>query len=312
MRINIGVRMNTGNTAKALNKKKYHYTYIVTNQETGMKYFGVRSCDCTPDTDIYMGSSKYLTADIDELGIDKFKKEIHGHWETREVANEVEDVYLKEVDAKRNPEYYNRANSHKDMYFDYDSLSDEEKETATAKLLETAGTEEAKAKMRVGLKKTWAEHKDKMIAKIHHKDRDYTGHLAPLAKGRGKSSSRLKGVDRTEAQKLADKTKDSSHLHSAEVIAKSAATRTGRKRPEHAEAMTGRKAMIKDSEQISVPMDEIGKYIAEGWVLGSKQKGQPKGKQKELTCPHCGKVGGAANMKRYHMDNCKLKQSEGK
>lgn len=304
--------MNTGNTANVLNKKKYHYTYIIINQETGMKYFGVRSCNCTPDTDIYMGSSKYLKADINELGIDKFKKEIHGHWETREIANSVEEAYLKEMDAKRNPEYYNKANSHKDMYFDYDSLSAEEKEAVTVRLLSATGTEEAKAKMREGLKKTWSEHKDKMVAKIHHKDRDYSNHMQSLNVGRGRGSSRLKGASRTEAQKLSDKTKDSSHLHSEEAIAKSAATRTGKKRPKHAEAMTGRRAIIKNGEQISVPIDEIDKYTIDGWVLGSNQKGQPKSKQKELTCPYCGKVGGASNMKRYHMDNCKLKQSEGR
>jgi len=312
MGINIGDRMNTGNTAKVLNKKKYHYTYIITNRKTGMKYFGVRSCDCTPDTDVYMGSSKYLKADIDELGINKFKKDIHGNWESREIANQVEEAYLKEVDAKRNPEYYNRANSHRDMYFDYDSLSDEEKEENTRKLLETAGTEEARVKMRIGLKKTWSEHKDKLVAKIHHKDRDYSNQIKLFEGKRGTGKAKLKVSDRTKAQKLSDSTKDNSHLYSTESIAKSAATRTGRKRPEHSKSMTGRKAMIKGDEQISVPMDEIDKYLADGWSLGSKQKGKPKGKQKETTCPHCGKVGGASNMSRYHMDNCKLKQNKDK
>lgn len=32
------------------------------------------------------------------------------------------------------------------------------------------------------------------------------------------------------------------------------------------------------------------------------QKGQPR---KQLTCPHCGKVGGEGNMQRWHFDNCK-------
>ena len=27
----------------------------------------------------------------------------------------------------------------------------------------------------------------------------------------------------------------------------------------------------------------------------------------KVTCPHCGQVGGARNMKRYHFDNCKMK-----
>ena len=302
----------SGNTAKVLNKKKYHYTYIITNKETGMKYFGVRSCDCTPDTDIYMGSSKYLKADINKLGVDRFKKEIHGIWNTREIANKVEEEYLKKVDAKNNPKYYNKANSHKDLYFDYDSLSDKEKEAVINRLLEAAGTEEAKAKMKASLKETWAKHKDKLVAKIHHKDRNYNNQIKLLEGKRGTGKSKLKGSDRTEAQKLSDKTKDNSHLYSAKAIAKSAATRTGKKRPEHSKAMLGRKSMIKNGIQINVPIDEIDKYLSDGWVLGSKQKGKPKGQQKKLTCPHCGKFGGTSNMRRYHMDNCKFKQSEGK
>ena len=31
-----------------------------------------------------------------------------------------------------------------------------------------------------------------------------------------------------------------------------------------------------------------------------------KFKMKELTCPHCGKVGGQGGMKRYHFDNCRV------
>lgn len=33
-------------------------------------------------------------------------------------------------------------------------------------------------------------------------------------------------------------------------------------------------------------------------------KGKPK---KTIQCPHCAKVGGAGNMKRYHFDSCKAK-----
>jgi len=29
-------------------------------------------------------------------------------------------------------------------------------------------------------------------------------------------------------------------------------------------------------------------------------------RQKNITCPHCNKVGGIANMKRYHLNNCKM------
>jgi len=34
---------------------------------------------------------------------------------------------------------------------------------------------------------------------------------------------------------------------------------------------------------------------------------QPGFKHKQVTCPHCGKTGGANTMKRYHFDNCKEK-----
>ena len=40
-------------------------------------------------------------------------------------------------------------------------------------------------------------------------------------------------------------------------------------------------------------------------------KGQRKGiPQKKLTCPHCGKEGGANGMKRWHYDNCKEQAKE--
>ena len=35
-----------------------------------------------------------------------------------------------------------------------------------------------------------------------------------------------------------------------------------------------------------------------------------RNQQVKLTCPHCGKQGGATNMKRFHMDNCKSKLTQ--
>lgn len=45
------------------------------------------------------------------------------------------------------------------------------------------------------------------------------------------------------------------------------------------------------------------KAISEG--LKGVMKGIPK---RTTTCPHCGKVGGIAPMKRFHFDNCKNKK----
>jgi len=48
--------------------------------------------------------------------------------------------------------------------------------------------------------------------------------------------------------------------------------------------------------------EEIKRIISERTSLALK--GKPKSKVK---CPHCDKIGGAGNMKRYHFDFCKLK-----
>lgn len=46
--------------------------------------------------------------------------------------------------------------------------------------------------------------------------------------------------------------------------------------------------------------DEMKKIISER--TSAALKGVPK---KRVECPHCGKVGGEGNMKRYHFENCK-------
>jgi len=55
--------------------------------------------------------------------------------------------------------------------------------------------------------------------------------------------------------------------------------------------------ITKDRKNRMVPRSELSKYEETGWVLGRYQK--------QVTCPHCGKVGSGANMGRYHFDNCK-------
>lgn len=49
-----------------------------------------------------------------------------------------------------------------------------------------------------------------------------------------------------------------------------------------------------------VHSDDIKKLISER--TSAALKGKPK---KTIACPHCGKIGGAGNMKRYHFTNCK-------
>lgn len=94
----------------------YHYTYIITNITdsitTGKYYIGVRSCDCDPIEDIYyLGSSKYLSEDIDRLGKDKFKKNIICVFDNRQDAMLHEIELHHKFDVGNNQLFYNKINS---------------------------------------------------------------------------------------------------------------------------------------------------------------------------------------------------------
>ena len=89
----------------------YHYTYLITNTNTQMKYIGVRSCSCLPENDLdYMGSSKILSEAMQETP-ESFVKTILGTFLTREVANKDEQRLHEMYDVARNPKFYNRMNA---------------------------------------------------------------------------------------------------------------------------------------------------------------------------------------------------------
>lgn len=46
-----------------------------------------------------------------------------------------------------------------------------------------------------------------------------------------------------------------------------------------------------------------------GRIGGAAGKGKPKSKHKIITCPHCGKSGGEAGIKRHHFDKCKKRDT---
>lgn len=86
-----------------------HYTYI-TRSPDGRYYIGVRSCDCSPEDDPYMGSHR------DETYLPN-RKRVLATFDSREEAYEHE-IYLHElrrVDA--NPRYANRARQKSTGFF---------------------------------------------------------------------------------------------------------------------------------------------------------------------------------------------------
>jgi len=74
------------------------------------------------------------------------------------------------------------------------------------------------------------------------------------------------------------------------------------------EKLTGRKRTKEECKAISEGLkghtvsEERRKNISTG--LTGVMKGVPK---RTTKCPHCGKIGGIAPMKRFHFDNCKQK-----
>lgn len=83
----------------------YHYTYILLDPESDMKYIGMRSCKCKPDEDAYMGSSYAMTIE-DKRKCDKLILE---EFETREEALQHEIRLHEQFQVHVNPEFWNLA-----------------------------------------------------------------------------------------------------------------------------------------------------------------------------------------------------------
>jgi hypothetical protein len=83
-----------------------HYVYQITNNINSKIYVGVRSCECDPNEDKYMGSGVAIIRAHNKYGLDNFTKEIISTFDTRELANiaEAEIVTLEFCDR---PDTYN-------------------------------------------------------------------------------------------------------------------------------------------------------------------------------------------------------------
>ena len=92
----------------------YHYTYLIANIETDIKYIGVHSCNRAEDA---IGV-KYFSSSTDKEFIreqkehpERFEYEILAMFDTREEAMKDEESRHAEIDVARSPEYYNLCNA---------------------------------------------------------------------------------------------------------------------------------------------------------------------------------------------------------
>ena len=83
----------------------YHYTYVLLDPESDMKYIGMRSSKCKPEEDTYMGSSYSMTIE-DKRRCDKLVLE---EFATREEALLHEIKLHEQFQVHTNPEFWNLA-----------------------------------------------------------------------------------------------------------------------------------------------------------------------------------------------------------
>jgi hypothetical protein len=90
-----------------------HYVYLIekknilSNQQK--YYIGVRSCEGLIGNDSYMGSSKYLTEEVETLGVDQFNKIILKRFSNRMDANLYEIEMHDFFDVANNTLFFNRV-----------------------------------------------------------------------------------------------------------------------------------------------------------------------------------------------------------
>ena len=89
-----------------------------------------------------------------------------------------------------------------------------------------------------------------------------------------------------------------------------------KKRPEHSITMKGRKHTPEHSAKISDSLKHYIRTDEHNAKLASAKRGKSNPKvsialknRPDIECPHCGLIGkSSGNMKRYHLDRCKLKK----
>ena len=102
------------------------------------------------------------------------------------------------------------------------------------------------------------------------------------------------------------------HKHSPEAIAKRVRALTGqKKRPRTIEEKLHLSLVLTGLKRSEETKQKMRKPKSASHRLNLQKPRGPRGPvlalqvpKKKVTCPHCGKIGGAGNMKRYHFENC--------
>jgi len=312
----------------------HHYTYMITDILTNKFYVGVRSSKCKPEDDInYMSSSKIVKELIKNNGKENFIKMIMDEFPTRELANEAEEDFLTRNNAGYNTLFYNQTNGN-NKFCTFGISPTEEHINHLAELSRQRWANGEMQSSIDATKKRWAEGKMKNV----------------LTATRKIGKRGLKGDDRTPAQKAHDASDLNKHWLGKKRPEFSSSIKGrdnhmfGKKHSEESKEAISKKKLDKDflmatntsgKSGVCVTKDNTFKaYITKDGAtkyIGTFATFEEALKQRELAeclvengqfesiktikekeCPHCRKIGKGGNMTRYHFDNCKHKESEGK
>lgn len=259
---------------------KYHYVYIITNLKNSMKYIGCRTSSILPELDLghaYFSSSsnaEFIKEQIENPN--RFSYEILSIFKSRKEAISMEIKLHEKFNVGKNNMFYNKSKQTSER-FDFDITGNKE---IAKKISDSMKGRPAHNK---GLKQS-EETKNKRSESL---------------KGR---KSPMLGRNHSDETKLKMSESRKGILHNEETKRKISDSHKGiPKKP--------------ISDETRKKLSESHKRLP-GTMLGKTHKEETKKKmsiakigkkwnQKDIECPHCNKIGGASNMKRYHFDNCK-------
>ena len=259
----------------------FHYTYLIVNKNSQMKYIGVRSCSCLPENDDeYMGSSKILGEALNK-NPEYFTKTIIGTFPTREMANADEQRLHEMFDVARNSMFYNLC-------------------------IAPVGFNMC------GRIQTVESRKKQSIVKMGPNNPFYgKTHTDETKKKQSKAQSG-KYLSEEHKKKIGKSVSGSKNHnygkhHSAEHKKKLSVSQMGKTispetRAKMSEAAMGKIISPETRQKLSAAGMDRTHSPETRQKIGESNKGKI---YERITCPHCSKIGGNNIMKRWHFSNCR-------
>lgn len=223
--------------------KVYGIIYRTTNLVNGRMYIGkhVVSEDYDGSFDGYLGSGTLLKRAINFYGEDKFMRETLKECFSEEELCLEEEKFLRENHCAENPVYYNQINSNYlgGRCSGY-KHSDETKEKIRESSIKRGISDETREKMlvsRQGIHPIQSEEKKNSLRKYWESPEGNSRKL--------QQSESMKGNKYAEGFKQSESTKQ-----------------------KRSESLTGKVWVHKGSDKTRVDLEDLDKYLSEGWVQG--------------------------------------------